>query len=705
MPKHDPKNKMLRAGAFAILAFWTAAVMLRFYQEHPVGLKHVRRLAQQLQPPPLPTDMLKIAASGGHLLMACLFVAIGILAGRRMLRVAGLRRADHQHSDRWEIALETLLALGLGWGLLMYLTFFLGVVGGLYTAAMWGLLLFLLLVCLGDIPPLLRDLRILMRPGKSSEMTPLAFAGAAWAAVILLLIAIIALAPSITHDAMVYHLNVPRNYVLEHRIVPIPYDLFSNTFLNMEMLYMGVLLVDDFILANLLHYTLGIAVPAFIYAFVRLNLGGAAAGIAALMFLFNPVVLNEMPIAYVDIGMTFYFLLAMYCMWKWKTEGGGRWFALLCVFAGIFAGMKYTSIYGLISIFLILAAVEIRSDTRQVAGTVKRLALFGGVVALFVSPYLIKNYLITGNPVYPVAYNIFGGRWLVPEQVERMLAYVDSHGMGHDWRHMLALPWNITAYGKAGFANFDATITPLWLILFPALLLTRPNPRVVRWSALVCIIYFLSWAAYTHITRYMMPMFPLLSLACAHTIVALEEKAGRLSEGFATWFKTGAILVCGFVWLSFSYFYPPRVPAEFGSVVWGNQTREEFLTEKVPNYQAFNYINNKLPADARLMFFWDNRGYFCDRPKIGDSVIEAPSMIELVHDAGSAEAFRLTLAEMGVTHVMLNKLFLTRFPPHTTSKEDKRRFDADFRIFENFLERYCEPCFEADWATVYALRE
>jgi len=367
--------------------------------------------------------------------------------------------------------------------------------------------------------------------------------------------------------------------------------------------------------------------------------------------------------------------------------------------------MKYTSIYGLISIFLILAAVEIRSDTRQVAGTVKRLALFGGVVALFVSPYLIKNYLITGNPVYPVAYNIFGGRWLAPEQVERMLAYVDSHGMGHDWRHMLMLPWNITAYGKAGFPNFDATITPLWLILFPALLLTRPNPPVVRWSALVCIIYFLSWAAYTHITRYMMPMFPLLSLACAHTIVALEEKAGRLSEGFATWFKTGAILVCGFVWLSFSYFYPPRVPAEFGPVVWGDQTREEFLTEKVPNYQAFNYINNKLPADARLMFFWDNRGYFCDRPKIGDSVIEAPSMIELVHDAGSAEAFRLTLAEMGVTHVMFNKLFLTRFPPHTTSEEDKRRFDADFKTFENFLERYCEPLFEADWATVYALRK
>ena len=335
----------------------------------------------------------------------------------------------------------------------------------------------------------------------------------------------------------------------------------------------------------------------------------------------------------------------------------------------------------------------------------KRLALFGAVIAVFVSPYLVKNYLITGNPVYPVAYNIFEGRWLMPEQVGRMLAYVDSHGMGRDWRHMLMLPWNITIHGKAGYDNFDATITPLWLIFFPALLLTRPNPPAVRGAALMCVIYFLIWATYIHITRYMMPMFPLLSLACAHVIVALYERAALHSKPLGKAFKTGAVIMCGFVWFSFSYDYPTGVPAEFGPVLWGRQTRDEFLTKKIPNYGVFKYINDNLPADARLVFFYDNRGFFCERPKIGDSVIEAPIMIELVHQAGSAGAYHAKLIDEGFTHVMFNRLFYKRFPTHTTSEDDRQRLDADVKILEEFLEQYCEPLYEAHRATVYALRE
>ena len=115
------------------------------------------------------------------------------------------------------------------------------------------------------------------------------------------------------------------------------------------------------------------------------------------------------------------------------------------------------------------------------------------------------------------------------------------------------------------------------------------------------------------------------------------------------------------MWFSFVYFYPLRVPSEFGPVVWGEQAPDEFLSARVPNYPVFAYINKKLPPDARLAFFWDNRGFFCERPQVGDSVFEAPSMIELAHEAGSAEAFRAKLEKMGITHILFNGLFLARF--------------------------------------------
>jgi hypothetical protein len=163
------------------------------------------------------------------------------------------------------------------------------------------------------------------------------------------------------------------------------------------------------------------------------------------------------------------------------------------------------------------------------------------------------------------------------------------------------------------------------------------------------------------------------------------------------------MLTCGFVWFSFSYFYPLRVPSEFGPVVWGPQTQDGFLTWKVPNYPVFKYINENLPAEARLAFFFDNRGFFCDKPKIGDSVIEAPIMMELVHEAGSAAAFHAMLIEKGITHVLFNQLFFLKFPTYRVSEQDHARFAEDLEIFRSFLSQYCVPLFSATGATLYEI--
>jgi len=202
-----------------------------------------------------------------------------------------------------------------------------------------------------------------------------------------------------------------------------------------------------------------------------------------------------------------------------------------------------------------------------------------------------------------------------------------------------------------------------------------------------------------------MPMFPLLSLLCAYTIVMLNTRAEKISGSFATTFRAGTLLICGSVWFSFSYFYPLRVPSEFGPAVWGSQTRDAFLTRKVPNYPVFTYINENLPAEARLAFFFDNRGFFCEKPKIGDSVIEAPIMIELVHKAGSAAALHSMLVEKGITHVLFNQLFFLKFPTYTVSEQDDARFDTDLKIFHRFLSQYCVPLFSATGATLYEIRQ
>lgn len=653
------------------------------------------------QPPPLPSNPVKIVLALTRVALLLLLAVTGVAAGRRVMALAGVRR--QRATDKWERGLELLVALGLGWAVVMYATLALGIIGMLYSLSIWGLLVvFAILGGWRELAGVRDDVKALLKPS-GAGWRPTLRVGMAAVGVMLGHILVIALAPSITHDAMVYHLNVPRMYAEAHRIVPIPYDLFSNTLLNVEMLYTAALLIDDFILANLIHFTFGLATLAFIYWFGRRTLGVTTAALGAFIFFFNPSVIGEMPIAYGDIAMTFYFVLALYCVWRWRQDESGPWFVLGCVCAGIFAGMKYTAVYGLVSLGLAIAAAEYLA-TRRAASVIKRLALFGAIVAAFVSPYLIKNYLITGNPVYPVMYNIFGGRWLMPAQVERMLSYVESHGMGHDWRNMLLLPWNITIYGNTGFETFDTIITPLWLISIPALIFVRLKPPVIKWAVFVCAVYFLSWSVSTHITRYMMPIFPLASIVTAHVLVELKRSVEGVSRRAALIYRTGVIAACALVWFSFCYFYLPRGLTEFGPAVWGNQTREDFLARKVINYSAFKYMNEELPPKACVMFFWDNRGFFCERKRIGDSVMEAPTMIELVHGSGSPEGFRELLRDMGVTHVFFNETFLGRFPPHTVSGEDRARFENDLSIFRAFLAKYCVSLFTATGATVYEVR-
>jgi hypothetical protein len=700
--KEDTKNaRLLGVLAIGLLALWGGLVLFAFFDEHPLSTDFFLRLIGNFSIP-LEVVPAKLLLAAKHIALAVLLTGTGVLAGRLLLRLFGLPAAGDS-ARRWDILERLMLALGLGWGLFMYATFFLGALGALYPQAVWLLMLAVLVVGFHDAGRLSQELRLLFARDKSHKPHVIFRFGLAAFWLVALSLLIIALAPSITHDAMVYHLNVPRLYANSHKIIPIPYNLFSNTVLNMEMLYTLALSIDDFMLANLLHFLTGLAALALLYSFARKMFGPVIALLAVFILFFNPLVLNEISLAYVDLVMMFYFLLMMVCLWNRHAEGNSRWFALFCVFAGIFAGIKYTALHGLLATGVVTVVAELRSRKRNIRGLLVKVLVFGGVVSIMVLPYLVKNYLMTGNPVYPLMYNLFGGKWLSLHQVERMLAYVNSHGMGHDWKHLIALPWNLTVLGNSGFNHFDAVITPLWLVFVPAFLLMRHKPPVLKWALFVCAVYFVSWAASTHITRYLLPIFPLLSLLCAYVIVALKEKVSALSSTGGRAFAGVAAAVCVFIWFTFSFFYPLRAPSEFGAVVWGTQSRDEFLAKMVPAYAAFKYINDNLPQDAYFAFFWDNRGFFCDRKQIGDSVFEAPSMLEIAHEAGSARAFHKKLRSMGIGYILFNDLFFSKFPPFTTSPEDKLSLAKDLNILKEFRDGYCRPFFSADGTTLYSV--
>ena len=101
-------------------------------------------------------------------------------------------------------------------------------------------------------------------------------------------------------------------------------------------------------------------------------------------------------------------------------------------------------------------------------------ALFFGLVALLVggSPWYLRAYLYTGNPVYPFFRQVFGGAGLdeVLDPIKRPLAVTALEPA--DGARPLSLQ-------PDRFDSFSHQFGPVFLLFLPALALERPPRRVL----------------------------------------------------------------------------------------------------------------------------------------------------------------------------------------------------------------------------------
>jgi hypothetical protein len=67
------------------------------------------------------------------------------------------------------------------------------------------------------------------------------------------------------------------------------------------------------------------------------------------------------------------------------------------------------------------------------------------------------------------------------------------------------------------------------------------------------------------------------------------------------------------------------------------------------------YINENLPADARILFIYlGNRGYYCDREYVFDMNRNRSTLGQLVKMSDKPEKIVGGLKEMGITHLLVN---------------------------------------------------
>lgn len=584
-----------------------------------------------------------------HHLAAAVSVFVAVAFAGDVLRWAFLRHADLGRLDAiasrilglafWVAALFALAATGF---------LALGPIVGL---AMGCAVAKLVVIRQASRNPLVSEGSIMTTPG-TRRAAMLGFGIVTSGIVIPLLL--LCVGPTVSWDADVYHLTLPRIFLEAGGFVTLPSLVYQHWPLGTELLYGMAMAIADYPAAKVVHFGFGLLVLQMVFQAIfrrtsrRLgDLGALALGWAAVaLLLANDVFVFEMRVAYVELMQAVLLLGAVLVLDRaTRIEKPLPLVALAGVACGLIAGTKVTGLMWALPVALVYVGAVRRHDSPMRHGPRAALA-FGLPIALLWLPWSIKVWAATGDPLYPMLWSTLGGPWWDADIAARFTAWQRGIGMGRELIDYLLLPVRVILEGGPGYDRFDGSLTPAWLVAAPLAALGAWRDRLARHAVLVAGGGFVLWAASSQQMRFLVPLLPLVAVASA---IGLASVVGhmrpRLQPIVLSALALSMLLVAATA-------HARILRAGFGRwAIYRSQPAEALYARAAP--PVFSVID-RLPADASLLMIDTNRGFFARRPYVADSFFEASQIRAwLLATGGDRESIESALRDAGITHVLV----------------------------------------------------
>lgn len=572
---------------------------------------------------------------------------------------------------------EVSFSLALGLGVLAYQVFLLGALGVITPGVLGGILFLNLaafrtsaarMITRGKDGRLRHILSRVEGPG-FHVLLALGLSG------IFFLTFFQSLTPPWSPDALTYHLEGPRIFLMEGGIRLLPDVWGANGPFTVEMLYMLSLGLGSSISPKLIHLTYGLLLGFLTYAlgsrFVNREVGW-----------FSAVVLTAVPIyplwasvAYADFTWAVYEFSAVYAFLVWVKSRQKGWLAAAGLCLGFGLGSKYLALAGGAVLGPVVILLSWKGGWKKV---VRNGLLFGGTALVVGSPWYLKNWVLGGNPTYPL---FFGGKGWSQVRADWLMDYLHSFGSGYEWKELLSIPWRL--YGdNSAFSTFLGSVE-IPSLLFPLVLLLPfgKRSRTLNLLTVITAARFVLWAFGSQQTRFLLPLMPGLSVMTAYVLVELIQKSwlGKrgliISRGLVGGMVLATLLYSG-IFLSTVKPIP---------VTLGKESPAEFLGRMVPNFQALRFIQQEITAQDRVMMIWDGEGFYCDQRCWPDT--EHSRWSRLVHGAGSLDEINRWLDRHEITHLMMTGSYTNFILSHDPSGIHQQ-------AYVYFKQEYLPSCLE-----------
>jgi hypothetical protein len=461
----------------------------------------------------------------------------------------------------------------------------------------------------------------------------------------LVLMALGAMLPTIDFDALEYHLQGPKEYFQAGRIAFLPHNVYTSMPFGVEMLHLlGMVVLGDWwsgALAGQVLVMLHAPVAAVLIARTARLVGSPRAGwVAAVVYLTTPWVFRLAAIPYVEGPLCAYHAALVFAAVRMRVGGdeSSDWLAprfvlLMGLLAGGAMACKYPALVSAVVPFGMFALVEAwRRRSARVA------LAFAAGVAVVIGPWMAKNVVDTGNPVYPLAYRVFGGRhW----DAARDAKWSAAHGRR---------PVTLDALGEglvdvAGRSDWQS---PLYTALAPLAFLRRGSRRAALALAGYVAYLFATWWLLTHrLDRFWLPLLPPLAVLAGLGADWTRRRA---------WTDLLALLLFLGVTANLAY----STTALVGFNEWTGDL--EVLRRRVPELldPSLARLDAALPPDARVLLVGQASVFHLRHPIVYNTVFNE-EIIELLTRDRTPEQVRRELARLDVTHVYVDWFQIDRY--------------------------------------------
>lgn len=658
-------KKTVFIGALSLI--WLLGVFVAYYAFHK---------------PFTPVLAAGLALAFWRLLTALALVCLGGGIGRFLLRRVDLPPLT---------ALSTQAGLGLG--IMALGVLLIGVTAGLSPWLLGTLLLIGLIALRSPILAWVRQLGALGELWRQSRY----FGKLTAVMIALLLIAalVLALAPPIQFDALVYHLSFPAAYLRAGRILPMVEVLRSGMPQNAEMLYTWAMALGGGQAAASLGWVISALAVVGLLGWLEHIWGArsAWAGAAALLAGYSLAVSPAW--AYVDWPALFFGLAFLVLLSRW-LEGGGRYALIL---AGVFCGLAFGTKYTAGALAGIGGLVILWQERRNIPHGLADLGIFALAALIPAAPWLIKNLIAAGNPLYPF--------FLAGRAVDATRLAASSHDPPWGgWQDVLLLPLRATAIGQEGGAGYGASIGPLLLGLGVLAWLHSGERRADQSAALksaawVAVTGVVIWAVGNRLNGLLIQSRLYYGLFPAFVVLAAAGFAGlsSISIGqvrFARLVETLVLLALGLNVLEVS-----TAVLQMGApgAALGLQSESAYLQADLGWYEPAMQAVRDLPADERTLLLFEPRGFYCEPRCTSDEVLDRWTTAYRTY--GDYGAIRTAWRDGGYAYLLVYRAGLDFF---VSEGGDANHPLSELRALDAFLSELPPPQRFGDDYELYSLR-